>query len=197
MVFMRGGLLDGKYLLTGFKMLNPMERYCGDYLDLFFNVADDIYLERNRKFRDWYEYTQCVPGGFFLQVVEDLFRGNKLIKGELVILGRKVDLSAINQPLFLIAGEKDDITPGDQLFNIQPYVTSTSINKYVFPAGHIGIFMARKIIYNYWLIIFKEMFKEIRSFHGLIVAQPRMEQGTGPAPGSALTKTLPNPAGNT
>lgn len=161
LVMMGGGLLDGKFLLTSFKMLNPLERYCGDYFDLFFNIADDIYLERNRKFREWYEYTQSVPGDFFLQVVEELFIGNKLINGELIILGKKVDLSTINHPLFLIAGEKDDITPGEQLFNIEHYVKSQSINKYMLPAGHIGIFMARKIIDNYWPIIFKAIFAEI------------------------------------
>ncbi len=161
MVIMGGGLLDGKYLLTGFKMLNPVERYCGDYFDLFFNINDDIYLERNRKFREWYEFTQCVPGEFFLQVVEELFISNKLIKGELSILGERVDLSNINQPLFLIAGEKDDITPSEQLFNIEHYVKSPSINKYTLPAGHIGIFMGRKMIDNYWPKIFEQIFEEI------------------------------------
>jgi poly(3-hydroxyalkanoate) synthetase len=160
MVLMGGGLLDGKFLLTGFKMLNPVERYCGDYFDLFFNISDDTFLERNRKFRDWYEYTQAVPGDFFLQVVEELFIDNKLINGELIILGKKVDLSTINHPLFLIAGDKDDITPSEQLFNIENYVTSTIINKYTLPAGHIGIFMGRKIIDNYWPEIFEEIFKE-------------------------------------
>jgi poly(3-hydroxybutyrate) depolymerase len=157
MVMMGGGLLDGKFLLTGFKMMNPLERYCGDYFDLFFNISDDSFLERNRKFRDWYEYTQCIPGEFFLQVVEKLFIDNKLIKGELEILGRKVDILKIYHPLFLIAGEKDDITPGDQLCNIEHYVSSTIINKYMLPAGHIGIFMARKIIDNYWPKIFAEI----------------------------------------
>jgi poly(3-hydroxybutyrate) depolymerase len=161
MVFMGGGLLDGKFLLTGFKMLNPVERFYGDYFDLFFNIADNAFLERNRKFRDWYEYTQCLPGGFFLQVVQDLFKHNKLINGELIILGEKVDLSNINHPLFLIAGEKDDITPTDQLFNIEHYVNSDSINKYILPAGHIGIFMGKKIIDNYWPKIFDEIFKAI------------------------------------
>jgi poly(3-hydroxyalkanoate) synthetase len=162
MVMMGGGLLDGKYLLTGFKMLNPMERYYGDYFDLFFNTSDDTFLERNRKFRDWYEYTQCIPGGFFLQVVDELFIGNKLIKGELTILDRKVDLGVINQPLFLIAGEKDDITPAEQLFNIEHYVKSASIFKYTLPAGHIGIFMARKIIENYWPKIYEQVAAEIK-----------------------------------
>ncbi len=157
MVIMGGGVLHGKFLLTGFKMLNPVERFYGDYFDLFFNIADDNFVERNRKFRNWYEYTQSVPGDFFLQVVEDLFMGNKLIKGELIILDQKVDLSAINHPLLLIAGQKDDITPADQLFNITNYVKSTRISKYLLPAGHIGIFMARKIIDNYWPRIFKDI----------------------------------------
>jgi poly(3-hydroxybutyrate) depolymerase len=157
MVMMGGGLLDGRFLLTGFKMLNPVARFCGDYFDLFFNIADNAFLERNRKFRDWYEYTQCIAGDFFLQVVEELFQGNKLIKGELVILGEKVDLAKIHQPLFLIAGEKDDITPTEQLFNIESYVKSPIIHKYILPAGHIGIFMGRKMIDHYWPKIFAEI----------------------------------------
>lgn len=161
LVMMGYGLLDGKYLLSGFKMLNPMERYCGDHFDLFFNISDDSFLERNRKFREWYEYTQCIPGDFFIQVVEDLFIGNKLINGELIILDKKVDLATITQPLFLIAGEKDDITPCDQLFNIEYYVQSQNIIKHTLPAGHIGIFMGRKIIDNYWPKIFEEIFEAI------------------------------------
>jgi poly(3-hydroxybutyrate) depolymerase len=161
MVIMGGGLLDGKFLLTGFKMLNPVERYCGDYFDLFFNISDQAFLKRNRKFRDWYEYTQCIPGEFFLQVVKELFKNNKLIKGKLTILGRKVDLANIYHPLILIAGEKDDITPTEQLFNIEHYVKSEIINKYILPAGHIGIFMGKKMIDNYWPKIFEEIFKVI------------------------------------
>lgn len=153
--------MDGKFLLTGFKMLNPMERYCGDYFDLFFNISAESFIERNRNFRDWYEYTQCISGEFFLQVVEELFISNKLINGELVILGRRVALSHISHPLFLIAGDKDDITPGDQLFNIEHYVRSSIINKYTLPAGHIGIFMARRIIENFWPKIFDEIIKAI------------------------------------
>jgi poly(3-hydroxybutyrate) depolymerase len=157
MVMMGGGVLDGRFLLAGFKMLNPVARFCGDYFDLFLNIDDNAFLARNRKFRDWYEYTQCIAGDFFLQVVKELFQSNKLIKGELVILGEKVDLANINQPLFLIAGEKDDITPTAQLFNIEPYVKSAIIHKYILPAGHIGIFMGRKLIAHYWPKIFNEI----------------------------------------
>jgi poly(3-hydroxyalkanoate) synthetase len=154
MVAAGNGVLDGRFLLTGFKMLNPVDRYFGEYADLFWNVNSEAYLKRYRKFRDWYEYTQNLPGAFYLQVVKDLFKENKLIKGEVRVLGQEVDLFRINHPLFLIAGDKDEITLIDQLFNMERYVSSKSIIKLTVPAGHIGVFMGRKIIGEYWPGIF-------------------------------------------
>ncbi len=144
------GLLDGKFLLTGFKMLNPVERFYGDYANLYLNAHDPAYMKRSRKFRKWYEFTQNLPGAFYLQIVKDLFKENRLVKGQVKILGRTVNLKKIKQPLFLIAGDKDDITPEDQLFNMERYVGSKNITKLIVPAGHIGIFMGKKIIEEYW-----------------------------------------------
>lgn len=158
-VAMGNGILDGRFLLTGFKMLNPAERFYGDYVDLYLNLDDEAYLARYRKFRDWYECTQDLPGAFFLQVVRDLFKGNKLIEGELRILGQRVDLGNINHPLFLVVGDKDDITPERQLFNMERFVSSKEIMKLTVPAGHIGVFMGSSVVRNYW----PEIFKAIRS----------------------------------
>ena len=142
-------------ILTGFKIMNPMDRFYRDYADLYSNMHDGDYLRRYRKFRSWYEYTQNLPGAFYLQVVKDLFKENQLIQGRTKILGRDVDLKKIDHPLYLIAGAKDDITPSEQLFNIERYVSSKKITKLTVPAGHIGLFMGEKIIKKYWPRIFE------------------------------------------
>ncbi len=155
LVAMGNGILDGKFLLTGFKMLNPVDRFYGDYANLYNNVHDEAFTKRSRKFRNWYEYTQNLPGAFYLQIVKDLFKENLLIKGQAKILGQYVDLKRITQPLYLIAGKKDDITPQEQLFGIERYVSSKKITKLSVPAGHIGLFMGTKIIEKYWPGILK------------------------------------------
>ncbi len=96
-----------------------------------------------------YNYTQSVPGSMYLQIVKSLFQKNQLIKGELEVLGQRVDLGRLTQPLFLVAGEKDDITPSEQLFAAQHYVGSQSIHKEIVPAGHVGVFMGKQVIRDY------------------------------------------------
>ena len=154
MVAMGNGLLDGRFLLTGFKMLNPVERFYVDYVNLYTSLYDVPYLQRSRKFRRWYEYTQNLPGAFYLQVVKNLFKENRLVKGNITVLDQNVDLKKITQPLFLIAGDKDDITPQEQLFNIEQCVSSKRVTKLTVPAGHIGLFMGKKIVQEYWPRIF-------------------------------------------
>ncbi len=157
MVAMGGGVMPGEYLKLGFKMLNPVDRFGLDYADLYANLYNQDYLERSRKFRNWYEYTQSIPGRMYLQIVKELFKENRLIKGTLNILGRRVDLRNIRCPLILIAGDKDDITPREQLFNIEKYVSSGDIVRLVAPAGHIGVFMGSKTLEDYWPRIFKKI----------------------------------------
>lgn len=150
LVNLGGGNMNGRFMVTGFKMLNPFDRFVKDYMDLYENINNERYLERYRKFRDWYEWTQDSPGRFYLQVVKDLFKGNKLIKGELEVLGRTVNLNNIDCPLYLIAGEKDDITLPEQVFNMENSVNSKRVKKIMVPAGHIGIFMGTKILKEHW-----------------------------------------------
>jgi poly(3-hydroxybutyrate) depolymerase len=129
---------------SGFKMLNPAERFFLDYVDVYKNAHDGKYLEKYRKFGNWDEYTQNLPGRMYLQIVKELFKENRLVRGEMYILGERVDLERMSQPLTLMAGSKDDITLPEQLFNIRHYVNSFDIARYLVPAGHIGVFMGEK-----------------------------------------------------
>ncbi len=151
------GNMPGDCLKLGFKMLNPVDRFFFDYSDLYSKLNDEEYLEKSRKFRNWYEFTQNLPGKMYLQIVKELFKENRLIEGSLRVLGRRVDLGNIQCPLILIAGEKDDITLKEQLFNIEKYVASRDVTKMIAPGGHIGVFMGAKTLREYWPRIFKKI----------------------------------------
>ncbi|MFH1637106.1 MAG: alpha/beta fold hydrolase [Candidatus Woesearchaeota archaeon] len=145
-----GGIMPGEDILFGFKMMHAYDRFVKDNCNLYLNIDDENYVKRSRKFKDWYDYTQPLPGMMYLQAVSWLFKGNRLIKGKLKILKREVRLSEINHPLYLIAGSKDDITPQEQLFSIEKHVSSNKVEKHIVPAGHIGVFMGRKVLKEYW-----------------------------------------------
>ncbi len=151
MVAWGGGIQRGEMQLFGFKALNPYDRYVRDYLDLWEAVCEgsEEKIEKWRRFKEWYDQPVNIPGAWYLECVDKLFKRNLLISGELEILGRKVNLADIKCPVFLIAGDKDDITPPDQVFNMEKYVSGPVTKKLLNNAGHIGVFVKSDSL-NYW-----------------------------------------------
>lgn len=150
MVMMGSGNMPGAFIVQGFMLMNPVDRYMGDDLNLFNHIDDGETARRVLQFQSWYHRYQPVPGRMYLEIVQKLFKENQLIKGELTILGRVVDLGNIKNPLVLIGGTTDDITPVPQVMEMKHYVRSERIEAFIFPAGHIGVFMGSKIIRDYW-----------------------------------------------
>jgi poly(3-hydroxybutyrate) depolymerase len=151
MVAAGGGIQKGEFQLYGFKSMNPYERYVGDYVDLWTAVCegDENKIQKWHRFKDWYDQPIDLPGAWYLEAVEKLFKKNLLITGELEVLGQKVNLGNITCPVFLIAGDKDDITLPEQVFAMTDYVSGPSTKKVLEDAGHIGVF-TRSNSLNYW-----------------------------------------------
>lgn len=148
-----GGNMSGDLMLMGWKMMNAYDRFVRDYLNLWINVQDKSYLKRARNFSRWYEYTQDISGRWYLEVVEKLFKQNRLIKGTLEVLCEYVDLQNISCPLALLAGERDDITLVPQVHNLEHYVSTPrdQIFKAVIPqAGHISVFIGKRALQHEW-----------------------------------------------
>lgn len=147
-----GGFLRGDVMLSGWKLTSPYERYVQDYVNIWKNIGNDDKMLRSRKFRIWYEYTQNISGKWYLQAISELFKKNRLIKGELRVLHRDVDLSKISCPVAMLAGEKDDITPKEQIYALGDKINTPEAQQFkrVIPkSGHIGVFMGTDS-QNYW-----------------------------------------------
>src|SRR5262249_27982359 len=104
------------------------------------------------RFRDWYASTLDLPGAYYLQVVEHLFKENRLATGRFVALGRRVDLSQLRCPLFLLAARDDDVVAPGQLFATEHLVDGRrcAIEKAVVSSGHLGLFMGREVLAHVW-----------------------------------------------
>ena len=104
------------------------------------------------RFRDWYAWTLDLPGSYYLQVVEQLFKDNRLATGRFVALGRTIDLSTVRCPLFLLAARDDDVVGREQMFAIEHLVDGKlcTVEKTVAPCGHLGLFMGRDILADVW-----------------------------------------------
>ena len=147
-----GGRLLGKFMLAAWKGMHPSDEYLKKYTDLFFNINDKDYIKRAEDFARWYETPVDLPGVYYLQAVEWLFQENRLAKAKFVALGQTLSLKDITIPVYMLAGEDDDITPAAQVFDAEKYL-GTPQNKMVkklVPGGHIGLFMGRKTLEETW-----------------------------------------------
>lgn len=153
-----GGVLPGEFLLTGFKLMQP-EAEMQRQMALLANIHDKRHVERFRRFEDWFQWTQPIPGGFYLWIVEHLFMRNEMLHGTLEVGGKHVDLGEIHCPLYLLAGAKDHITPPPQVFALADFVSTPpeEITKLTTSGGHLGIFMGHEALRNYWKPVFADI----------------------------------------
>jgi poly(3-hydroxyalkanoate) synthetase len=151
MVEHSGGVQRGRSQVLGFKLLEPLAEWERD-VALLAHIRDPEYVARHIEFTNWFEWTQDVPGGFYLWIVEHLFLNNELVTGELVVGGLRVDLGLIECPLFLIAGTADHITPADQVWALAQHVATPpeSVHRELVRGGHLGLFMGRESLRDHW-----------------------------------------------
>ncbi len=152
LVAMGGGVLKGDFMLAGFKSLQPEKQYIDKYLMLYENIDNPSYVRRFETFERWYEHTINLPGRWYLQVVKELFKENRFFKGGFVGLGKKLSLGNIKCPVYLLAGEMDDLTPKEQVFNTEEHLGTekSEIVKDIANGGHIGLFMGTKPLSENW-----------------------------------------------
>ncbi len=152
MVAAGGGRMLGKFMLAGWKNMHPGEQYLEKYIDLYQHIEDKSYIKRTERFERWYENPIDLPGRWYLQAIDELFKENRLAKGTFVALGQTISLRDIKVPLYLLAGESDDITTKEQVFNAEELVGTPKheIVKKLVPGGHIGLFMGSHTLQHVW-----------------------------------------------
>lgn len=155
LVSIGGGRMLGQAMLAGWKNMHPGEQFLGKFVDLYTHIEDRSYIKRTERFERWYENPIDLPGRYYLQAIGDLFQKNRFAKGQFVGLGRKLSLKDITVPIYLLAGESDDITTKEQVFAAEKLVGTPpgKVEKQLVPGGHIGLFMGSRSLKEAWLQI--------------------------------------------
>jgi poly(3-hydroxybutyrate) depolymerase len=146
------GRMLGRFMLAGWKNMHPQQQYMEKYLDLYQHLEDKSFVARTEQFERWYENPIDLPGRYYLQAIDDLFKRNRFAKGEFVGLGRRLNLKDLKVPAYLLAGEADDITTREQVFAAEKLIGTPpgAIQKHLVPGGHIGLFMGEHTLRDEW-----------------------------------------------
>ena len=103
-------------------------------------------------FENWNSWTIDIPGTYYLEVVEKLYKRNELASGSFVALGQKIDLSRLRLPMYLLAGSADEVVAPEQLLAVERLVGTQPeyLRHEVAPCNHLGLFMGKWTLEEYW-----------------------------------------------
>lgn len=147
------GQFDGAHLVENFERLNPANAWWTKYYNLWSKV--DTEADRFLEFERWWGGFFRMTGAEIESIVENLFVGNRLARGAVVIDGKSLDLRNIAAPVVVFASWGDNITPPPQALNwiIDTWGDERAITAagrtivYVLHdrIGHLGIFVGADI----------------------------------------------------
>ena len=73
-------------------------------------VGTAAFAELEAKFRHWHAWTVDLPGTYYLEVIEKLYKRNEIARGQFIALGERIDLAKMRTPTFLLAARDDDLS---------------------------------------------------------------------------------------
>ena len=59
-------------------------------------------------FWEWFSWTVDLPGVYFTEIVEKVFKRNEIATGSFVALGERIDLGTVKAPMFMLAARDDE-----------------------------------------------------------------------------------------
>lgn len=133
------GNMPGEMIDYGARALKPVENYVSSYVKLFDNADNPQAVDAWHAMNTWMTDIVPIAGGAFRQLIDDLYRHNRLIQGEFVLRGERVDLGRIRANLLNVIATADHITPPCQSTTLMPKVASTDKELFSMEGGHIGI----------------------------------------------------------
>lgn len=143
-------LMPKAFIDCSLKMLNPVNNFVGTYTRLWKMIDEGMSVNSWRVLNKWMNDNINLPGEAYRQWVKDMYQENKLIRKELVLRGRKIDLGSIGSALLAISGTNDHIVRPQQVQAALKAASSQDKTYVDFPVGHGGLVfgsVAKKSVY--------------------------------------------------
>jgi polyhydroxyalkanoate synthase len=138
------GGAPGSMVGFAFLMMNPVSNLTKYTIDLIDVMADDARLLSFLRMERWIADRPDHPGEVLRQWFKDLYQENKLIRNELVLGRRRVDLREITMPVLNIYATGDTIIPVACSKGMGEHFGTRDYTELAVPGGHIGTFVGNK-----------------------------------------------------
>ncbi|HEX2259194.1 MAG TPA: class III poly(R)-hydroxyalkanoic acid synthase subunit PhaC [Actinomycetota bacterium] len=139
------GNVPGEFLNFGFLMLKPFQLSLRKYVDLLDVLEDEDELLNFLRMEKWIFDSPDQAGEAYRQFARDFYLENRLIKGEVEIGGRLVDLDKVRMPVLNLYAEHDHLVPPSSSVALKDHVGTDDYTVRSFPVGHIGMYVSGKV----------------------------------------------------
>ena len=144
------GNCPAEFLQGAFLMLKPISNFVEKPLNLLEHAEDDRFVDEYFTMETWLNDNIAVPGEVYREFVKYLYQQNLLVKNQLPVGRRVVNLKRITCPVLNLMAAKDDLVPCAQSEPFNDLVGSTDRKAIKLPAGHIGLAVGSRAQRELW-----------------------------------------------
>ena len=142
------GNIPGGMLSHAFLALKPYQLQIQKYLDLVGSIkmhGDNLAKISNFiAMEEWIFDSPDQAGEAFRHFIQSCYQQNRLIRGELKIGGKCIELNRLEMPILNVYAQQDHLVPPDASRALKQVVGSNDYEEIVAPGGHIGVFVSQR-----------------------------------------------------
>jgi polyhydroxyalkanoate synthase len=140
----QSGNVSGDFLNLVYLSLMPFRLTQQKYVNLLQMQGDRVQLENFMRMEKWIFDSPDQPATAFREFIQWFFQENRLIRGELTLAGKPVQLKNITAPLLNIFASKDHLVPPSASVPLGAHIGSKDYEALEIDAGHIGLYVGGK-----------------------------------------------------
>ncbi len=133
------GNIPSEFMYLCFTILKPFKQGVNKYIEFVKHSDDKAYVENFMRVEKWLYDTPAIPGETFRQWIKDIYQQNLLVKNQMKINGKLVDLRKIDVSLLTVVAEGDHLVSPECSIPLNYHVSSEDKTLKVYPTGHIGL----------------------------------------------------------
>jgi polyhydroxyalkanoate synthase subunit PhaC len=133
------GNLQSEQLYALYLTLKPFKQGINKYLNFLQNVDNEQFVDNFLRLEKWLYDTPPIAGETFRQWITDIYQKNLLVKNEMKLSDKIVDLSMIKVPILNVIADEDHLVSPQCSSPLNDLVSSTDKRLMRFHTGHVGL----------------------------------------------------------
>jgi len=143
------GNVPGSLINLAFILRNPVEAVL-KYWIFFSKPRSPEEIMQFFAIETWLYDSRPIIGEIYREIVNEIYKKNLLIKNELKVGSKKIDLKNLTMPVLNIVGLNDDLVPPESSRYIMCDIPSKDKQLIEFPTGHVGLCISKKAHTTLW-----------------------------------------------